>query len=208
MSEIKIHDRIKVTAGTYYNETGKVYWIESGLPQLGTRYKVILDNDGKEVELGEDNIEKFSSSDDGDYITEMAKINPPLHKRIMDRIGFIYVSVPQGDEGPIPHMHIYHDRSLDNKKCSFIRLDKAEYSPHHPMVPLPDKLRSSFMEIMRSIWPNYSVEVNGKMEVATGYEAAVDTWIETHGLADSIEFNRDRVTGRWIMPPYEELFKR
>jgi hypothetical protein len=207
MSEIKIHDRIRVTAGTYYNKTGKVYWIESGLLQFGTKYKVILVDDGEEVIICEDNIEKFSSSDDDDYITVMAKINPPLHRRILNRIGFICVSVPQGEEGPIPHMHIYHDRSLNDKRCSFIRLDKAEYSPHHPIVPLTNKLQSSFMEIMRSIWSNHHIRVNKELIEATGYEAAVDTWIETHGLADSIEFKRDLATGHWIMPPYEELFK-
>jgi hypothetical protein len=60
MSEIKIGDWIKVTAGTYYNHTGNVVWIESGLPQFGTKYKVILDDGGNEVDLYEDNIKKLN----------------------------------------------------------------------------------------------------------------------------------------------------
>jgi hypothetical protein len=143
------------------------------------------------------------------YLTEMAKINPGLHKQIMAQDGFIYVSVPQGNEGPIPHIHVYHTKSLNTKECSFIRLDKAEYSEHHDIIRLPERLQASFLKIMESTWPKYNVtEKNGTIRHATGYEAAVDTWIDTHDIAPGISFKKDPETGVWIMPSYRELFRR
>jgi len=145
--------------------------------------------------------------DTGEYLVEMAKINPPLHRKILDTTGFIYVSVPQGSEDSVPHLHVYLDKSINDKNCSFIRLDKAEYSPHHDIIKLSRKLVDSFMSIMTGIWSKHYVrEKDGTIRSATGYEAAVDIWIDTHGIDDGITFEIDESTGIWIMPPYQDLF--
>lgn len=57
--EIDVGDWVKITAGTYYNKTGNIAHIESGLPQFGTKYVVILDEGSESVELYEGNIKKL-----------------------------------------------------------------------------------------------------------------------------------------------------
>ena len=137
---------------------------------------------------------------------EFALINPKLNKSIKKPI---YIGVPQGEEGPIPHIHVYHDSSRSVRRCSFIRLDKAEYSSHHNVVRLPRELQKSFLEVLTTIWPNYHVtEKSGKDRPATGYEAAVDFWLDTQEPAKNIKFEIDEKTGIWIMPPYDKLFKK
>jgi len=135
---------------------------------------------------------------------EMAQINPKLSKSIKRPI---YIGVPQGREGPIPHAHVYHNSSLNKKECSFIRLDIPEYSPHHDKIPLPRELEKSFISVLREEWPKYNItEKDGTTRAATGYEAAMDMWIDSNGLADNIVLNIDEETGVWIMPDYYELF--
>ena len=55
----------------------------------------------------------------------MALINPQL----TEQCG-ILVEVFQRDEGPIPHVHVFHDKTRNPKKRSWVRLDKPEYSDH------------------------------------------------------------------------------
>ena len=212
---ISIGTKVEIKTGSHEGKTGIVEnmelreWDDTPPSHI---YSVKL-RDGEnftffESQLQEIEMSLFEKVMDGEYIMEMAKINPQLHKKLLNTVGFIYVSVPQGNEGSIPHMHIYHDKSLNIKKCTFLRLDKAEYSPHHPVLELPSNLQKCFLEIMTSVWSNYHIkEKNGTSRAATGYEAAVHTWISTHDLADSIKFKVDDKTGIWIMPPYNELFK-
>ena len=136
-----------------------------------------------------------------EYLYEK-QINPSWNKSAKNPI---YIFVFQRDEGPIPHMHVYHDKELNMRKCSFIRLDKAEYSPHHDIIPLPGYLEQSFIDVMTSILPRKS---DGEPSGTTGYQAAVDTWLATFGFAKDIHIDVDEDTGLWIMPPYQELFKK
>lgn len=135
-------------------------------------------------------------------IVAMATINPQLCKEFG-----IDVEVEQRNEGPIPHLHVYHDRARNPDKCSYIRLDKAEYSDHHkkPSIPLPRKLKKEFIEIMETEWPKQvHVSPNGSMRVATGYEAAVDTWVDTYEQGDYSKFTVDQ-NGDPVMPDYSQL---
>jgi hypothetical protein len=68
------------------------------------------------------------------YLVEMAVINPKLCKQLA-----IQVEVEQRDDGPIPHLHVYHDHTRNPKKCSYIRLDKCAYSEHHTDIIKADK---------------------------------------------------------------------
>ena len=144
--------------------------------------------------ITESTLEKFSIN--SNYFTER-HINPGWNRTATYPI---YIYVPNGNEGPIPHMHVYHDKTLNPRKCSYIRLDKAEYSPHHDTIRLPRKLKNSFISVMTNIWHK---RADGKAGGTTGYQIAVDTWMVTHGMAMDMPVDDD--TGLWIMPPYNEL---
>ena len=140
--------------------------------------------------------------EDGAPIVAMSTINPRLCKNFG-----IEVEVEQRDEGPIPHVHVYHDSSRNPKKCSYIRLDRAEYSDHHkqPSLPLPKKIKEQFIELMTSPWPKQLHQcADGTIRPATGYEAAVDTWVDTYEDGDYSKFSQDG-DGNLICPDYSQL---
>lgn len=113
-----------------------------------------------------------------EVIVAMSTINPKFCKN-----NNIQVEVEQRDEGPIPHMHVYHDKTRDPKKCSYVRLDLPQYSTHHgeESLPLPKDVKEKFIKVMSSPWPGHYHEcADGTVRVATGYEAAVDTWVDTY----------------------------
>lgn len=139
---------------------------------------------------------------DGAPIIAMATINPQLCKKYGIR-----VEIEQANEGPIPHMHVYLDPSRNPKNCAFIRLDKAEYSTHHktPSLQLNRKQKEEFIEIMNSEWPKQAhFSPDGSVRVATGYEAAVDTWVDTWEDGDYSKFTLDE-HGDPICPDYSVL---
>ena len=109
-------------------------------------------------------------------LNEMAIINPKMCKQLT-----IQVEVEQRNEGEIPHVHVYHDKTRNPKKCSYIRLDTCEYSKHHSdNIPLPAKLKKQFVDLMNSNCRGYFIYDNkDKPHPATGYQAAVQIWAET-----------------------------
>lgn len=50
----------------------------------------------------------------------MSVINTQLCKQLS-----VQIEVEQGDEGRIPHMHIYLDKHRDARNCGYIRLDNS-----------------------------------------------------------------------------------
>ena len=90
-----------------------------------------------------------------EYLVEMAVINPDFCKQLV-----LQGEVEQRDEGPIPHMHIYHDKTRNPKKCSYIRLDKAEYSDHHELIRLSKKLKKQFIKLMIKPYDNHYMKNN------------------------------------------------
>ena len=137
-----------------------------------------------------------------EYISAMALINPRLCKSRT-----ILVEVEQLDEGPIPHVHVYHDKTRDPKRCSYIRLDKAEYLTHHggsKGIPLPPNLKKEFIEVMDSPWERHIIETTSGLRPATGYEAAVLIWEDTYedGSFDKFEVDEE---GKLIIPDYGRL---
>lgn len=134
-------------------------------------------------------------------IEAMAVINPKLCRNLT-----IQVEVEQRDEGPIPHVHVYHDKTRNPKKCSYIRLDSASYSTHHTDNKiLSDRLKEEFIKVMSSPWSKYKVETPTGVRYQTGYEAAVDTWIDTfEDEGDYSKFNLD-ANGELIQPDYTQL---
>lgn len=134
-------------------------------------------------------------------VVAMSIINP-----MFCRNHSIQIELEQSDEGSIPHVHVYHDHTRNPKKCSYIRLDKAKYSTHHDIIPLPRKARKEFIECMTSDWKKHIVEYSDGIttRTATGYEAAVDIWVETYENGNYGKFNLDN-NGIPIMPDYSKL---
>lgn len=134
------------------------------------------------------------------YLTEMAIINPRYCKNHT-----LQVEIEQNNEGPIPHMHVYHDKTRNPRKCSYVRLDKAEYSPHRDLVPLPKNIKEQFIEVMNSINPNQvMLDVNGNYHAANGYQSAVQIWAETFENGCLDKFNLDE-SGLIIPINYDKL---
>ena len=81
-------------------------------------------------------------------LTEMAIINPQLCKHRS-----VQVELEQRDEGPVPHLHVYLDKSHNHRNRAYVRLDKPEYAIHHKNGKrLTGKYKDDFIEIMTSLW--------------------------------------------------------
>ena len=132
------------------------------------------------------------------YLVEMAIINPRLCRQLT-----IQVEVEQRDEGPIPHLHVYHNKYRNPKECSYIRLDRVEYAPHHDVVQLPKKLKEQFIRLMNEPCNAYMKDTDGNTVELNGYQSAVKTWVETFE-DDYAKFNLDE-KGIPITLDYEEL---
>lgn len=144
---------------------------------------------------------------DKEPIMAMATINPKLCRQRSIR-----VEVVQGGEGNKSHVHVY----WNDGRVSYISLTKPTYAEHHhdnKGVPLNQKTREEFVEIMSTIWDKYAIELfvldeDGEptkatyFEKATGYEAAVQVWVDTYGEDSDLKYEKD---GRPIMPDYTKI---
>lgn len=132
-------------------------------------------------------------------IYAMAIVNPQLCK-----LAPVQIEVEQRDEGPIPHLHVYLDKTRNPKNCAYVRLDDPTYSTHHDSVPMNKQQKAAFIKIMQKPWDSQFVrsEVTGEIRVATGYEAAVKIWIDTFGGREHFKFDEN---GYPIMPDYTLL---
>lgn len=134
-------------------------------------------------------------------VEAMSTINPRLTKQLS-----IAVAIYDINEGPIPHVHVFFDRTRDKRKSVVIRLDKAEYSHHHgdPTRKLNKKEKEQFVRLMTSKWPNRYVSYQGNPVEATGYQYAVDIWVESFEDGSYDKFTLDE-NGVPVMPNYENL---
>lgn len=135
-----------------------------------------------------------------DFIFAMAIINPPMCKN-----SSIQIELEQRDEGNIPHVHVYLDKTRNPKNCAWVRLDKPEYLPKHKSVRLKDREKEEFIRIMKSVWPKEFIQSKTNPEnvkMATGYEAAIKIWEDTFGESKLISYSEN---GFPIMPDYENL---
>lgn len=134
-----------------------------------------------------------------EYLVEMAIINPQLCKQ-----KGIQIELEQRDEGPIPHLHVYLDRSRNPRNCAYVRLDKAEYAPHHKGKKLTGRSKKDFIDVMTQIWPKQITQsrISDDEKKATGYQAAVETWIDTFGETVTFEYDEQ---GFPKIPDYSKL---
>lgn len=137
---------------------------------------------------------------DENPLVEMAIINPQLCKaKSME------IELEQRDEGPIPHLHVYLDTTRNPKNCAYVRLDKAEYAPHHKNGKrLTGKDKKNFIEMMTTVWNKEYIEsiFTDEVRKATGYQAAVKIWIDTFGETVPFEYDEE---GFPKMPDYSSL---
>ena len=134
-------------------------------------------------------------------VEAMAIINPRFCEHL-----HIQAEIEQSREGPIPHVHVYMDKTRNPKKCAYVRLDKAEYSPHHSKTVLDKNAKREFISLMNSIHPReLAISVTNPENVhrASGYEQAVYTWMDSYpGSEKFFAFDQD---GFPVMPNYENL---
>ena len=131
-----------------------------------------------------------------EYVEAMAVINPKMSKQLTIR-----AEVVQGGEGEIPHIHVYHSPARNPRECSYIRLDKPEYSPHHKGFKNKPLTKKQFIELMTALWDK---EIPGVGHISmTGYEGAVNIWVDTYE-DDYSKFTID-TEGHIVMPDYTQL---
>ena len=125
---------------------------------------------------------------ENESLLEMAIINPKVCKQLS-----IQVEIEQRDEGPIPHVHVYLDKTRNPKNCAFVRLDKCEYSDHHKNgKTLNKKQKAEFIELMESMSGSHVMEdKKGNLVRANGYQSAVLIWSETYEDEKLDKFNVD-----------------
>lgn len=134
----------------------------------------------------------------------MALINPKLQMNTT-----ISVEIFQKDEGPIPHIHVYTDKSREH--CALVRLDAPKYADHHDNnhpenCTLNQSEKDQLINILSTVWRKYAIELaDGSYRPATGYEAAVQMWLDAFGEPSApYEFIYDK-SGAPIMPDYSKL---
>ena len=120
-------------------------------------------------------------------LNEMAIINPRMCKQLS-----IQVEIEQRDEGPVPHVHVYLDKTRNPKNCAFVRLDKPEYCSHHKDGKvLNKKQKEEFIKIMNSTCATFLPNIYGDPVKTTWYQNAVHIWAETYEDGDLDKFNVD-----------------
>lgn len=133
-------------------------------------------------------------------VETMSRINPQLLENLS-----IEVVMYDENEGQIPYVHVYHDKTKNKKNRSVVRLDRAEYSSHHGYpVKLNKQQKRQFVQVMSTVWPKHFVETNTGVRPATGYEYCVVTRANAFEDGSYDKFTLDD-NGVPIMPDYDTL---
>ena len=131
----------------------------------------------------------------------LALINPRLYKKLS-----IKVAVEQHDtKTTVPYLHVFLDNTWNLKKCAFIRLDKPEYVPEKNSKRLSTKQKEELIYILTSESKYHwltSIIDKSNIKAATGYETAVQTWIDTYEGNNKIQYDKNRFL---VMPDYTKL---
>lgn len=117
----------------------------------------------------------------------------------------IQIEVEQGNELDSPHVHVYHRSDRELSKCSYIKLNAAEYLDHGilPGIMLTVEAKKQFLEAMSSPSDYYWFNKEEKPIELTGHQYAVMVWVETFE-EDYLKFEMDE-NGLPIMPDYYQL---
>lgn len=66
-----------------------------------------------------------------EFFREMAEIYPKYNDDHNIKRNRFKVTIVQGGEGSVPHIHVYFEHKGSKEDVTYICLGKAEYAPHH-----------------------------------------------------------------------------
>ena len=120
-----------------------------------------------------------------------------INSKLCERLN-IQVEIDKSEDRFVPQVRVYHDKTHDPRKCSFVCLHKAEYCTLHADAPvLPSALKDEFIAVMTSY---VDTSEGGKL---TGYEMSVGFWVDTYGKKCG-EYSFDD-KDEHVMPDYTRL---
>ncbi len=108
----------------------------------------------------------------------------------------------------IPHLKICLDVSATPKQYAYLRLDKPEYLPKTKSADIGKK-KAAIIDVLSSPWQHYLIrsQHTNRARAATGYDAAVEIWIDTY--SDNNKFSKGVFRfdddGVAVMPDYSLL---
>lgn len=97
----------------------------------------------------------------------------------------------------VSYLHVFLDNTWHLKNCAFIRLDKPEYVPEKNSKRLSTKQKEELIYILtRECNGNWIASIidNSNIKAATGYETAVQTWIDTYEGNNKIQYDKKRIS--------------
>lgn len=97
----------------------------------------------------------------------------------------------------VPYLNVFLDNTWHLKNCAFIRLDKPEYVPEKNSKRLSTKQKEELIYILtRECNGNWIASIidNSNIKAATGYETAVQTWIDTYEGNNKIQYDKKRIS--------------
>ena len=142
-----------------------------------------------------------------DFFKEMAEIYPKYNEEHNIRKNRFKVCVFEGNEGQVPHVHVYYEHKGSKEDVAYICLGKAEYAPQHikNTKVLNTHERKALQEFFNTKIPNsYGKDKNGNFYQKTCWQACVEHWIDENSGSERY-FEVDENTGLYIMPDYTKL---
>lgn len=144
------------------------------------------------------------------FFMEMSEIYTKYNRHVNPKIRF-HLVVPEGLEGPVPHVHVYfrHKGDKDKRYVSYIDLTRCAYAPQHEdeCKHLNAAERKALVKFFETYEDGiYTTDKNGNPVPANCYQHAIDVYIRAHDVPDEIidKMERDE-NGLFIMPNYLEL---
>lgn len=151
-----------------------------------------------------------------DFFVEMAEIYPNYntHYNVGGKVSF-RMCVVQGDEGPVPHVHIYYNNKGDKnhgkvKTVAYVCLGKNEYAPQHEdeTKVLSSKERKALVAFFNTKVPEiYGKDKNDNVYQLTCWQYAVRIWDDSYGEKYGMKqyFEVDEETGLYKMPDFSNI---
>ena len=143
------------------------------------------------------------------FFMEMAEIYPKYNDDHNIKRNRFKVSVVQGGEGPVPHVHVYFEHKDSKQDVAYICLGSNEYSPQHDKETkiLNSQERKALVKFFNTFQKGVFISSkDGNPIPANCWQECVDIWIKTYRPEDPTRyFEVDEETGLYIMPDYSEI---
>lgn len=147
-----------------------------------------------------------------EFFKEMAEIYPKYNVDHNIKSGRFKVCIFEGNEGDIPHVHVYYEQKGDKnqrniKTVAYICLATPEYASQHQKETkvLNTYERKDLATFFSTEIPNsYGKDINGNFYQKTCWQSCVEHWIAENPGSEKC-FEMDKKTGLYIMPDYTKL---